>query len=140
VRDLTKRVKTGDWVLIDGYDGLVIVNPSEQTLFRYGKIQSQKKSFEQRLLEANRQPAVTLDGVKVTLQANIEKVDEVGLVKEYFAQGVGLFRTEYLYLNSARIPTEQEQDCRLQGGRRRARAEPGGDPDARPWRGQADDR
>lgn len=109
VRDLTKRVKTGDWLLIDGYDGLVIVNPSEQTLFRYGKIQSQKKSFEQRLLEANRQPAVTLDGVKVTLQANIEKVDEVGLVKEYFAQGVGLFRTEYLYLNSARIPTEQEQ-------------------------------
>lgn len=109
VRDLTKRVKTGDWLLIDGYDGLVIVNPSEQTLFRYGKIQSQKKSFEQRLLEANRQPAVTLDGVRVTLQANIEKVDEVGLVKEYFAQGVGLFRTEYLYLNSARIPTEQEQ-------------------------------
>ncbi len=109
VRDLTKRVKTGDWLLIDGYDGLVIVNPSEQTLFRYGKIQSEKKSFEQRLLDANRQPAVTLDGVAVTLQANIEKVDEVGLVKEYFAQGVGLFRTEYLYLNSARIPTEQEQ-------------------------------
>lgn len=109
VRDLTKRVKTGDWVLIDGYDGLVIVNPSEQTLFRYGKIQSEKKSFEQRLMEANRQPAVTLDGVAVTLQANIEKVDEVALVKEYFAQGVGLFRTEYLYLNSARIPSEQEQ-------------------------------
>jgi phosphotransferase system enzyme I (PtsI) len=109
VRDLTKRVKTGDWVLIDGYDGLVIVNPSEQTLFRYGKIQSQKKSFEQRLLEANRQPAVTLDGVAVSLQANIEKVDEVALVKEYLAQGVGLFRTEYLYLNSSRIPTEQEQ-------------------------------
>ncbi len=109
VRDLTKRVKTGDWLLIDGYDGLVIVNPSEQTLFRYGKIQSEKKSFEQRLLDANRQPAVTLDGVAVTLQANIEKVDEVALVKEYFAQGVGLFRTEYLYLNSSRIPTEQEQ-------------------------------
>ena len=109
VRDLTKRVKTGDWVLIDGYDGIVVVNPSEQTLFRYGKIQSQKKSFEQRLLDANRQPAVTLDGVKVTLQANIEKVDEVSLVKDYFAQGIGLFRTEYLYLNSARIPTEQEQ-------------------------------
>jgi phosphotransferase system enzyme I (PtsI) len=109
VRDLTKRVKTGDWLLIDGYDGLVIVNPSEQTLFRYGKIQSEKKSFEQRLLDANRQPAVTLDGVAVTLQANIEKVDEVDLVKDYFAQGVGLFRTEYLYLNSSRIPTEQEQ-------------------------------
>jgi phosphotransferase system enzyme I (PtsI) len=109
VRDLTKRVKTGDWVLVDGYDGLVIVNPSEQTLFRYGKIQSQKKTFEHRLLEANRQPAVTLDGVSISLQANLEKVEELALAKEYCAQGVGLFRTEYLYLNSARIPTEQEQ-------------------------------
>lgn len=109
VRNLTKRVKTGDWVLVDGYDGLVIVNPTEQTLFRYGKIKSDKKSFEQRLMEANRRPPVTLDGVAVTLQANIEKVDEVGLVKEYLAQGVGLFRTEYLFLNSSRIPTEQEQ-------------------------------
>jgi phosphotransferase system enzyme I (PtsI) len=109
VRDLTKRVKTGDWALVDGYDGLVILNPSEQTLFRYGKIQSQKKSFESRLLEANRQTAVTLDGVDVTLMANIEKVEEVAQVKQFFAQGVGLFRTEYLFLNTHRMPTEQEQ-------------------------------
>jgi len=109
VRDLTKRVAPGDWVIVDGYDGVVIVNPSETTLFRYGKIQDRKKSYEQRLLEANREPAVTLDGAKVDLMANIERVDEIGLLREYSAQGVGLFRTEYLYLNSARIPTEQEQ-------------------------------
>src|SRR5271156_2703721 len=58
VRDLTKRVKTGDWALVDGYEGIVILNPSEQTLFRYGKIQSEKKTFEGRLLEANRKKAV----------------------------------------------------------------------------------
>ena len=109
VRDLTKRVKTGDWALVDGYDGIVILNPSEQTLFRYGKIQSKKKSFEVLLLEANRQSSVTKDGVQVTLMANIERVEEVALVKEFYAQGVGLFRTEYLFLNSARIPSEQEQ-------------------------------
>jgi phosphoenolpyruvate-protein phosphotransferase (PTS system enzyme I) len=109
VRDLTKRVKTGDWAIVDGYDGVVIVHPSEQTLFRYGKIQKEKKSFEQRVLEANRQPAVTLDKTPVTLLANIEKVDEIAQVKESSAQGVGLFRTEYLYLNSSRMPTEQEQ-------------------------------
>jgi phosphotransferase system enzyme I (PtsI) len=109
VRDLTKRVRTGDWALVDGYDGIVILNPSESTLFRYGKIQSIKKSFEGRLLEANRQKAVTLDGAEVVLMANIEKVDEVEQVKEFFAQGVGLFRTEYLFLNTSRIPTEQEQ-------------------------------
>ncbi|MEO6004432.1 MAG: phosphoenolpyruvate--protein phosphotransferase [Opitutus sp.] len=109
VRDLTKRVKHGDWVLLDGYDGIVIINPSESTLFRYGKIQEQKKTFETRLLKANQQPAVTLDGVAVTLMANIEKSDEVKLVRDYNAQGVGLFRTEYIFLNAARIPTEQEQ-------------------------------
>jgi phosphoenolpyruvate-protein phosphotransferase (PTS system enzyme I) len=109
VRDLTKRVSPGDWAIVDGYDGIVIVNPSEATLFRYGKIQVRKKSFEQLLIEANRQPAVTLDGVPVELMANIERVDEIGLLKEYNAEGVGLYRTEYLYLNSSRIPAEQEQ-------------------------------
>jgi phosphoenolpyruvate-protein phosphotransferase len=109
VRDLTSRVAHGDWVIVDGYDGLVIINPSESTLFRYGKIQEQKKTLESRLLKANQQPAVTLDGVEVTLMANIEKSDEVKLVRDYNAVGVGLFRTEYIFLNSARIPTEQEQ-------------------------------
>lgn len=109
VRDLTKRVRANDWVIVDGYDGLVILHPSESTLFRYGKIQAAKRTLETRLLEANRQPAVTLDGERVTIMANIEKVDEVRLVQEYSAEGVGLFRTEYLYLNSARMPSEAEQ-------------------------------
>src|SRR5271170_5307702 len=73
VRDVTQRVKTGDWMLVDGYEGLVILNPTEATLFRYGKIQSRKKSFEGRMLEANRQRAVTLDKIEVPLMANIEK-------------------------------------------------------------------
>jgi phosphoenolpyruvate-protein phosphotransferase (PTS system enzyme I) len=109
VRDLTKRVKAGDKLIVDGYDGIVIINPSQETLFRYGKIQSQKKSFEQHLLESSRQPAITLDGVAVKLMANIEKVEEIPQVLEHLAEGVGLFRTEYLYLSSSRIPTEQEQ-------------------------------
>jgi phosphotransferase system enzyme I (PtsI) len=109
VRNLSKKANNGDWAIVDGYDGIVILNPSESTLFRYGKIQEQKKSFETRLYEANRQPAITLDGVAVTLMANIEKADEVKLVKEYAAEGVGLYRTEYLYLSAARIPTQQEQ-------------------------------
>ncbi|HEY9249908.1 MAG TPA: phosphoenolpyruvate--protein phosphotransferase, partial [Rariglobus sp.] len=87
----------------------VILNPTQQTLFRYGQIQLQKKGYEQRLMEANRRPAVTLDGVAITLRANIEKADETALVKEYLADGVGLFRTEFLYLNAGRIPSEQEQ-------------------------------
>lgn len=109
VRNLTKRVNNGDWAIVDGYDGVVILNPSETTLFRYGKILEKKKSFETRLLEANRQPAVTLDGVAVTLMANIEKTEEVEKAKTYFADGVGLYRTEYLFLGASRLPTEQEQ-------------------------------
>ncbi|HZZ56686.1 MAG TPA: phosphoenolpyruvate--protein phosphotransferase [Opitutaceae bacterium] len=109
IRGLIGRIKNGDWILVDGYDGLVILNPTEQTLFRYGKIQTRKKSYEQRLYDANRQPAVTLDGVEINLMANLEKVEDCVHVKEFFAKGVGLFRTEYLYLNSARMPTEQEQ-------------------------------
>ncbi len=109
VRNLTQRVRNGDWAIVDGYDGLVILNPSESTLFRYGKIQERKRSFEARLLEANRQPATTLDGVTVPLLANIEKAEEVAKVKSFSADGVGLYRTEFLFLSAARMPNEQEQ-------------------------------
>ncbi len=107
--DLTKVAKNGDWAIVDGYDGIVILHPSESTLFRYGKIKEQKKTFESRLLQANELPAVTLDGVKVPLLANIERVEELPMVKDYRAEGIGLYRTEFLFLNSARLPTEQEQ-------------------------------
>jgi phosphotransferase system enzyme I (PtsI) len=107
--DLTTKVKNGDWVLVDGYDGVVIVSPNEQTLFRYGKIQKAQATFESKLMAVNELPAVTLDGVAVTLRANIEKPDEVAQVKQYRAEGVGLYRTEFLFLSAAKIPTEEQQ-------------------------------
>jgi phosphotransferase system enzyme I (PtsI) len=109
LRDLTAKVQAGDNLLVDGYEGVVILNPTESTLFRYGQIQRQKRTQEQRLLEANRLPTVTLDGVALTLRANVEQAEESSLVREYNADGVGLFRTEFLYLGSERMPTEEEQ-------------------------------
>ena len=109
MRNLTQRVTNGDWAIVDGYDGVIILNPSESTLFRYGKIQERKNSFEARLMESNRQPAVTLDGTRVTLLANIEKAEEVVKAQAFAADGIGLYRTEFLFLNAARFPTEQEQ-------------------------------
>jgi len=109
VRDFTGRVTNGDRLIVDGYAGIVTVNPTEQTLLRYGRIQLAKKSFESRLLAASRLPAETLDGVHVALQANIETAEEAVQAREHQAEGVGLFRTEYLYLNSPRLPTEEEQ-------------------------------
>ncbi len=106
---LTTRLKDADWLLVDGYEGVVVINPSEQTLFRYGKIQKAKQTFESRLLAANDLPAETLDGVAVSLRANIEKPDEIALVKQYRAAGVGLYRTEFLFLSSDKVPTEEQQ-------------------------------
>ena len=107
--DLTTKLKNGDWVMVDGYDGCVIINPTEQTLFRYGKIQKAKQSFESRLMSVNELPAQTLDGVTVSLRANIEKPDEVALVQQYRAAGVGLYRTEFLFLSATKVPTEEQQ-------------------------------
>lgn len=107
--DLTTKVRNGDWVLIDGYEGCVIINPTEQTLLRYGKIQKTKESFESRLLAVNELAAETLDGVTVPLRANIEKPDEVALVRQYRATGVGLYRTEFLFLSTGAMPDEEQQ-------------------------------
>lgn len=109
LRNLTARLQPGDALLVDGYDGVVIVNPSESTLFRYGQIQRQKRTHEQRLIEASSLPSVTLDGVHLTLRANVEKPDEAALVKSHHAEGVGLYRTEFLYLGSDTAPTEEQQ-------------------------------
>ncbi|HVZ65735.1 MAG TPA: phosphoenolpyruvate--protein phosphotransferase [Lacunisphaera sp.] len=108
-RDLTTRLKNGDWLLVDGYDGAVIINPTEQTLFRYGRIQKAKASFESHLMAVNELAAETQDGATITLRANIEKPDEVDLVKQYRGAGVGLYRTEYLFLSSSSLPTEDQQ-------------------------------
>lgn len=109
LRDLSARVRHGDHLLVDGYEGVVVLNPSEATLFRYGQIQRQKRTQEQRLFDANRLPAVTLDGVALTLRANVEKPEEAVLARDYNAEGVGLYRTEFLYLGSDSAPTEEDQ-------------------------------
>ncbi|MCF3652188.1 phosphoenolpyruvate--protein phosphotransferase [Synoicihabitans lomoniglobus] len=109
VREVLAQVDDGDEVIIDGYDGVVIIRPSESTLFRYGERRTEKQSFEKRLMDAVGEPSVTLDGHAVPLRANIEKEDEVDFVKEHAGEGVGLFRSEYLYLASPVVPSEEQQ-------------------------------
>ncbi len=108
-KGITDLARDGAWAILDGYDGHIILNPTEQTLFRYGKLQEKRRTVESRIMAVNRLPAETMDGVRVQLQANIEKADEVELVRNYQADGVGLFRTEYLFLNSEHLPDEEEQ-------------------------------
>lgn len=109
LRDFSKRVRTGDTVLVDGYDGVVIINPSEETLYRYGQIQKQKKTLEDRIMSVRSLPSRTSNGNEIPIRANIEGIDHLDQIRGTGAQGVGLFRTEYLFMGQDRFPGEEEQ-------------------------------
>jgi len=103
------ELETGDYALLDGYNGAIVVNPTDQTLFQYGQLQQHKASLDEKLLEIQRQPAVTLDGKPIHLSANIENPGDTAAVIKYGADGVGLFRTEFLFINREKLPSEEEQ-------------------------------
>ncbi len=107
--DITARVSSGEMVLMDGTEGIVILHPSGSSLRKYGKLAAARKMIQSGLSHLRDQPAETLDGCRKILSANIELVDEVGAVKKCGAEGVGLFRSEYLYITRNELPTEEEQ-------------------------------
>ncbi len=107
--DVTTLVKDDDLALLDGYNGLLIVNPSDQTLYEYGQLVQKRVNLQEKLKDIQHEPAVTLDGHRVILSANIGQPSDVEAVINSGAEGVGLFRTEYLYLNRDSLPTEEEQ-------------------------------
>jgi phosphotransferase system enzyme I (PtsI) len=107
--DASQQLKTGEYALLDGFNGLLIASPTDQTLFEYGQLAKKQLAIEERLLEVRDQPAVTLDAARVTLSANLESLGEIADVRAFGAEGVGLFRTEYLFLNRDTLPSEEEQ-------------------------------
>jgi phosphoenolpyruvate-protein phosphotransferase (PTS system enzyme I) len=109
LRQASRELKTGDYALLDGYNGLVILNPTDQTLFEYGQLVRKQVTLEEKLRELRDKPAVTLDGVRVTLSANVEQATDTEMVVASGAEGVGLFRTEYLFINRDTLPDEEEQ-------------------------------
>jgi phosphoenolpyruvate-protein phosphotransferase (PTS system enzyme I) len=109
MRDVTSRVRTGDTVIIDGKDGIVIVNPAPATLTKYKSEQKLAAEEEHRLEKLKDLPAQTVDGHRITLAANIETSEDVKVALLHGAEGIGLFRTEFLFLNRKAAPTEEEQ-------------------------------
>jgi phosphoenolpyruvate-protein phosphotransferase (PTS system enzyme I) len=109
LQEISNELESGDYALLDGYNGNVIVNPTDQSLFEYGQLAKIKASLEEKLQEIKMQPAVTLDGKNVTLSANIEDQNDIEAVRSGGADGVGLFRTEFLFISRASLPTEEEQ-------------------------------
>ena len=107
--DIAAQVTPGETVLMDGTEGIVILRPTRRSLSKYGKLAAARKTIQSGLNHLRDQPAETLDGCRKVLSANIELVDEIGAVKKYGAEGVGLFRSEYLYITRNELPTEEEQ-------------------------------
>lgn len=107
--DLLDHVRPGDIVIVDGISGEVVVNPDKETLARYEERRDELKRQTRKLERLKNVPATTRDDVTIGLQANIDLPGEVEAALDNGAQGIGLFRTEYLYLNRPDVPGEEEQ-------------------------------
>src|SRR5664280_735536 len=108
-KDVSGQLVTGQQALLDGHNGVLVINPTDQTLFEYGQIILRQATLQQRLRDLLSEPAVSLDGCRVPLNANIEQAADAEQVKANGADGVGLFRTEYLFLNREHLPGEEQQ-------------------------------
>jgi phosphoenolpyruvate-protein phosphotransferase (PTS system enzyme I) len=109
LQNASGELESGQSALLDGYNGLIIINPTDQTLFEYGQLVRKQISLQEKLQDVHHQPALTLDGVAIALSANVEQASDTEAVIASGAEGVGLFRTEYLFINREVLPTEEEQ-------------------------------
>ena len=109
LHDASAQLTTGDHILLDGYNGLVVVNPSDQTLWEYGELEVKKTEVEEKLTQLRETVSTTLDGRHVILSANIELPEDLEQVQQSGAEGVGLYRTEFFYLGKAELPSEEDQ-------------------------------
>ena len=109
LHDISEQLETGDEVLVDGYDGLLICNPTEETLRHYDEVESRKEKVAHALVELRETKSTTRDGRHIVLSANIELPNELSAVAANGAEGIGLYRTEFLYINREDMPSEEEQ-------------------------------
>jgi phosphotransferase system enzyme I (PtsI) len=106
---VTKEVKNGDVIIVDGTIGVVIIRPTAETLRSYSEKKQMYEQLKQELFQYKDLPAETPDGYHIRLLANVELVEEVASFLEHGAEGIGLYRTEFLYLNRKELPSEEEQ-------------------------------
>ncbi len=109
LHNVTGKLESGQEVLLDGYNGLLILHPTPETLWLYGELEHRKELVAEQLTGLRETVSTTRDGRHVVLSANIELPNDVNSVAENGAEGIGLYRTEFLYLNRPSLPTEEEQ-------------------------------
>jgi phosphotransferase system enzyme I (PtsI) len=109
LKDISQRLQPGDQILLDGNNGIVVLNPNDQTLWEYGEIEVKLEHVQEELTGLRDTVSTTADGRHIILSANIELPEDVPLVIEAGAEGIGLYRTEFFFLNKNELPSEEEQ-------------------------------
>ncbi|MBF0385766.1 MAG: phosphoenolpyruvate--protein phosphotransferase [Candidatus Omnitrophica bacterium] len=109
LKDATLKVSNQNFIIVDGRKGLLIINPSEDTIKYYRDTQNRIQQFRDKYQEIKDLPSETLDGRKIKLMANLELPEEIPTIKRHGANGIGLYRTEFFYMNRVDLPSEEEQ-------------------------------
>ncbi len=104
----TAVVETGDMIILDGTTGTLIINPPDSVIELYKKKQERYADYDKTLFHYRDLPCETLDGRRVALRGNMELIEDINSLTEHGAEGIGLYRTEFLYLNRRTLPTEEE--------------------------------
>src|SRR3990170_340831 len=108
IENITRRVRSGDTVIVDGMTGAVIINPSESVINVYEKRRKRYEKYKKTLHHYRALPAETSDGRRINLFGNMEIAEEISSLASHGAEGIGLYRSEFLYMNRTSLPTEEE--------------------------------
>ena len=109
LENITHEVTTGDMMIVNGFSGLVIINPDDTTIAEHRRYEERAHRYENSLAQIRDLPARTIDGTDITLWGNIEFPHEIANTLSKGAQGIGLYRTEFLYLASEKEPTRRSR-------------------------------
>jgi len=109
LEDITIRATPGDTIFIDGFNGTVIIDPDKNELKKFKKRRTDYIKLEKQLLNYAKLPGKTLDDIKISVNANIEIIEELDLARSYGAEGIGMYRTEFLFTNAVYFPDEEKQ-------------------------------
>lgn len=109
LKHITSLINVGDMIIVDGKEGRVIINPSEKEKEEYKTRSALYEQIKKENQVYSSKDAITLDGIKIKVQANIDSPDEAAVIKNNGAEGVGLYRTECLYIRENSFPSEEEQ-------------------------------
>lgn len=109
VKNITKVIKDKDFIIIDGKEGKAIINPTEEEIKKYENLKEKYNKLKMMTRKMIGKKSISKDGREVEIAGNIGKLSDADLVIENDGDGVGLFRTEFIYMNNKRLPTEEEQ-------------------------------